>query len=320
MSTCIDVNKMKHFAQILPQIESIRLHQCSGRGDVYDVLLKYCNNLKNLIIYDDLGNILNCYKRNEWLNQHYPKLEYFQLSPRRAIEIPDLYTFFETNANVQTFSTTSLFLWMNRGLLLKSNLKLNVLDVEFSKKFGSNLSSLGEFRDLFNELHEKGIFEHLHLTVDRVNQTFCDEIASLPAVEKLVLREFNGICSLHQLTGLNELVLSGGLKREDIEILANTLVNLEKVTIYSITSNDLLPFMHCAKLRELYAQLTDDACLHLTKLNEERGKVANAQKVTIYLNHSSFLATKWSIHNGDIDMKLTEIKRNSFEHIQSELK
>ncbi|XP_031638016.1 uncharacterized protein LOC116350376 isoform X2 [Contarinia nasturtii] len=308
--TCIDAHKIKNFKPILPQVETIRLHQCTGRGDVYEVLLQFCTNLKNLTIYDDVGYIINSYRRNDWLNKCYPKLEHITLSPRINKEIPDLSAFFQQNASVQSFSTTSQFLWMNQGQLDASNVKLNVLGVEFTKKFGSNLSSLGQFRDLFNEMHGKGIFKGLHLTVERINQQFCDEIVSLPAVEKLTLREFNEIYSLHQLTGLKELTLPSGLTSKDIEMLANNLVNLHTVSISSVTSNDLLPFMRCAKLRKLYAYL-NGGILNLSKLNKERGKLGNAWKVVIYLNQNIFLATKWSI--GNTNLKFVEIKRSCAE-------
>lgn len=310
--THIDKQKMKYFLKLLPKVENVTLHQCTMyKNDIYEIMLKFCENMKSLIILDDL-NIINNHINRSWFDKIFAQLEHITLDPRYTDKLDQLSTFLERNPNIQSFSTSASFLWANNEQLLSSNVKLTTFDVDFTK----NISHIDmqKMHHILNELREKGFYKHLHLTVPHLDQQFCERIFSLRGIEKLVLSKFTEIYQLNRLTSLKKLSLPSGLKANDIDILATSLVNLEMVSINSISSNDLLPFMRCSmKLKQLYAYLNDGCILNLIKLNREREQLIGARRVIIYLQGNIFLATKWKIHNGDASLKLVEMRRCSHQ-------
>lgn len=304
VSTRIDSEKMEYFRKILPKIEHIRLHQCTADGNIYDILLRNCcENMTHLTIHSDFGDILG--RTNPWLLHRYPKLKQLHLCPKYVDEFHELATFFKQNPTVNNFLTNFLSLWGNRNQLLSSGAKLDRLGVEDC--WYHTVGNIKQIFDLLKELHGKGFYRRLHLNLEKINRELCEQMALLPGLEKLQFNQFIEISNLSCLTSLKELHLPGGLKPNEIEVIALNLVNLEKVTISSIASDDLLPFMsYSGKLIRLYAYL-NGRILNLLKLNKERERLINARKCIIFVRDNIFLNTKWL--NGNTNLELVEMRR-----------
>lgn len=58
---------------------------------------------------------------------------------------------------------------------------------------------------------------------------------------------------------------------------------------------------------------TFEGDLDLGRLNNAREKLDRAQKVIIYVPDYVFLATKWSIKNGNLNLSKVELRRASYD-------
>ncbi|XP_055306452.1 uncharacterized protein LOC129570763 [Sitodiplosis mosellana] len=215
---CTRLNKEKaeYFRKILPKIENLAIHQCSAWCDMFNDILKLCENVTNLWIQDDLGDIISR-KKNPWLLQNYPKLKRLHLGPRNVNEINELVSFFERNPNVDIFSTNYRCFWANRNQLMDSKAKLETLCVEDFHY--DPIGNMHEICDLLKQLHEKGFYKRLHLNFREISQQLCDQIILVPGLERLHFKKFNKIYSVPQMVSLKELHLPSGLKANDIQIL-----------------------------------------------------------------------------------------------------
>lgn len=212
---------------ILPKIETMQIRNCSRQGDIYEDLLTHCTKLKRLLVQEaDLFTYKQQRVFCSWLLQTYPQLEYLELIPKVHMKIHELTAFFERNSTVRGFSTSNQSLWCNRDQLLKSTVKLDVLEVKF---FTQNLQYYGYHFDnsdseedepnepeearfepifkLLNQLYEKKFYQRVHLYVESVDEKTSRLLASVKGVEKLCIKKFTHIYNLSHLSGIKELAI-----------------------------------------------------------------------------------------------------------------
>lgn len=303
----IDAIKVKYLRKILPQIETLKMDQCALKGDFYKTLLKHCGNLKQLHIKLDLGFIIT--KNADWMNHNYPNLEHLHLTPQHPFKIHNIYAFFQCNPHLKHFSTCSRSLWECRNQLLASRVRLNVLEIYISDNYYFNLIDMQLICCLLNKLFDQKLYKELRLHAKRIDQQFCDQLTSVCGLETLSIKQFRQCYSLSRLINLRELVLNGQINRNDIEILSSNLWNLEYLSICIVTPDEMLPFMRrSVKLKTIYPHLNDGS-LDLNKLNKEREKLKDANKVIIYVASNIYLATKWNNTYGATKFNLVEMKR-----------
>lgn len=310
----LNTDKMKYLMHFLPKFETISINQCTLSGDFYEILLKFCINLKSLDILDDLGYII-CRRKNPWLLKHYPKLEHLQLNPRYQTNIIDeLSTFFQRNPKITSFSTNTNFLLENIDAFMNSDLKLKTLSIEITSKYRCQFDNVPAVVKHLNQLHEFGFYERLHLTVEYISEEFINQVVSLRGFKRLIILIIKNLCGikhLHRLINLTELTLPGVISKNDIEILAINLVNLEVISIQCETNDDFLPFMrHSIKLRKASVYF-NDGFVDLKKLNREREKLPGGRKVALYVGDKLFMETKWTINNGDINLNMVEMRKST---------
>lgn len=317
------INRIKN---ILSQLEVLQLHYVQVPYDFYERFLRHCVNLKRFSISDsNHGNTVTM-KSNNWLHENYPSLEHLELTIRYPlkIDVNELTTFFQLNPNVHSFSTSYIFLSENRIGFMNSGIKVDVLQV---KKQDLSMYRVGdvnvnEMFDLFKELHICGFYKHLHLYMQRISQQFVEQIILLGDVlEKLCFRNYydTGHCDTvftnwPILPKLKDLGIVGVIRSYETEILAQRLVNIKRVYLHSTTYADISTFVrHSAKLKQIFVK--DVIPLNanipkITTLNNQREKLKDARKVTIYFPDNLFVANKWIAPHGNLNLNLVEIKRS----------
>ncbi|XP_055306481.1 uncharacterized protein LOC129570784 isoform X2 [Sitodiplosis mosellana] len=307
-SNVLDTAKIKCLETILPQLEVIKLLNCSVEGDVYDMLLKFCVNLKKFFVQDDNSAQYPIVKKqtNSWLLREYPLLEMIQLIQRDPFRINELTTFLEMNPTIRTFSISSGYLWKNRQELLESNAKLEKLEIH---DYYGNLSSLQELCSFLNQLHERGFFKRLHIFDFYLDE---DDYRQLASLEAFSVKYFN-VDYLSHLTQLKELLIwkdENDLEIE-MELLAKGLVNLRTVFIDNALLDDVLQFIrHSVSVNKIRVEFDKgQGALDLKRLNDERKRLVGACKVAIYVTTDIFLSTKWAAKNGDLNLWFVEIRR-----------
>lgn len=274
--------------------------------------------------------------------------------PGRGREIIELKTFFQLNPNVRVFTTIPCFLHENRNWIKSSNVQIDQLNLKgafYSRKYMNYIwQFINELYEqgFYKRFHFYGYYYDCNREI--IDQ---DQIFFLHSVEKLHFENRVGenmlqnlIILLPPLQSLRELSLME-FEREDplppgtddfvryvnmgfrmvsklfvltqfeknLETLARSLTNVERIHVRSAKLNDILPFIRrSAKINEIRIdRLEDDSyfkkqtAIDVVALNNERRKLIGACKLTLYVDEEIFLATKWAARK--IKCTLIELKR-----------
>lgn len=245
---------------------------------------------------------------------HYPTLEHLQYLPLGGMQIDELKTFFEKHSKLKQFETHYEFLWVNRDVFYQMTTQLDLLNVCLDAV--DNTVPSHELLELFKTLYERGFYKTLQLSlyhdVEIENiQHLRATIATLPALEKLSIRR-HSLIDLSRITHLKELRLEALVSdmRTDAENLAKNLSNLKRLTIYLAHIDAVTPFIRYSKKLQTITiiQILDSHLnLNLNALNEEREKLPNACKISLYVIESVYSAAKWKW--GNLNSNLIEILR-----------
>lgn len=303
--------KVEYFKELLPKMECIRIRNSWIKCDFYENYLKLCTNLKRLSLRSYIERpTQTC---GLWLQQSYPKLEHLEMIPFFSSTVNLLNAFFQRNTNIRSFAARLRDIWINIDEFINSTIKLDTLEIKDIRD--SEQLTMEVICKMLNQLHERGFYKKLHFHVNDVNQAYSVHFGALKNLEMLCIKNFTHSYNLIGLTNLKELAILNGAKTNDMEILANHLNALERLYIKNATFNDILPFirrsMNLKKIKVLPKGEAhfNGGILNLMMLNDERTKLFEAKKVTIYVPDNIFLKTKWTTKNGDIDLKFVEMRR-----------
>lgn len=147
----------KCIEEALNNVEIVEFEECSFATDFYDSFLKYCLNLKQLV----LKSFTECTHsgiKNKWLLQKYPHMKHlnwsFDESPPEELK-----TFFHRNPNVCSFAASKYPLEIT-NLIMKAGVRLDELCLDIG--FGVDLNMKQIFQSI-DDLHKLGLFKKLHM-------------------------------------------------------------------------------------------------------------------------------------------------------------
>ncbi|XP_055303147.1 uncharacterized protein LOC129568844 isoform X2 [Sitodiplosis mosellana] len=304
-----DEEKGEELQRIWPNVETVHLIGCSICEDLHEIFLRHCkNNLKRLCVQSAKWPAFDPYVRVPWFHREYPMLEHLELIP--IPPMVELNLLFQKNRNVKSFSTSGFDFWRNKNEFMQLNVQLDLLQIKAS------YVSVKEMSSVLWELYERGFFKRLHHCTNTVDEESSIELNLMPALEKLCIERFTVTFDLARLIKLRELVILDGANATDMDILANNLINLQRVYIGKATIEDILPFIRRSpELTKLKVIPRNEAhfnrgVLKLVTFNKEREKLVGARKVTIYVPDNIFLKTKWTTKHGDTNLKFVEMQRS----------
>lgn len=287
----------------LNQIEVLRLFYCDIDGDLHRKILKFCTNLKRLII-DGIAD-----GRNDWLSKNYPTLEYCEFHPRYPCrEFSELITFIGLNPTIRMFSTDAIFLFLNRTTMLHSKIELDDLAVVLDPSDGYHFHAICEF---ISDLYDQGVYKRLHLYIfkDLCQDNF-DGITILKSVTKLYIGYVkNGPIKLPIFADLKEICIRRSDEISNMVDVASKFQNLERVDLGRCSSTELVLFISLTvkllkiKVNDLSAGIHYDDngnILDLVRLNNLRQKLNVSDKLTLYVKENIYLSTKRAMRNTDL--------------------
>lgn len=311
---CFKLNETRfdYMRTVLKKVESIHIENCILSGKNFKQLANYCPNLKSLRI-TDCDITFNALE--SLFSQHFPMLEHLQYQTRICnfdARICKLKTFFEKHRKFKHFECSVPVLWANRDLLRKTNVRLNLLTIDFYA--WSSRIPFDRLVDFLNELHDRGFNRLLHLSFDHVLdidfEYFDNSISTLPTIEILHIN-IDSITDLSRLTSLKELRICHGHKSEtDLEFVAKCLMELEQLTFKYATIESILPFIrHSKKLKSIkISYWRSYKMLDVVALNEERKSLENPNRITIYVEEEIYLREYWKSQNLNLShVKITRI-------------
>lgn len=297
--------QIDYLKNVLNNIENIEIKQCTIYGDLHEKFLQHCPKLKRLRLHDVLYEPEDAEKY--FFNQKYSSLQYLDYSTMQIYPSNnELNHFLEQNTDLKHFGVSNLFVWTNRDLFLKSNIKLDTFAIytAISMTSDDDVAEVPtvEFVNLLKTLYEREFFKSLHFKIIETDgtinyQELIDELATLDALEVLVTNENN---DLSRLTNLKELWFLGYHYATTMELLAINLTKIERLYFQQANTDDIQPFFqHSKRLKTIKVDevsggklLEDGIALNLYALNLERERLRVTRRVTICVKENIYLATK----------------------------
>lgn len=147
----------KCIEDLLKNVEIIEFEDCSFATDFYDSFLKYCLNLKQLVL-KSFNECTHSGTKNRWLLHKYPRLELLSWSFNE--EPPEeLKTFFHRNPKVKSFAAARFPLEIIK-LIMNGGHKFEELCLDIG--FGVDLNMKQIFQSI-ELLHQQGQFKKLQM-------------------------------------------------------------------------------------------------------------------------------------------------------------
>lgn len=303
-------NQIEYTKNLLAMVEHIQLKYCVLPDEFFVHLIALCPKLKSL-------HIQCCRMDDNALHtlflQSYPSLEYlqFQPLPRWAnMQINEMQQFLENQPNLKHFEMDYRVLWANRHLLNETNTRLDLLTVRFPPTHDDSLYYY--FVDYLQMLHKRGFYKTLNLSFDysetENNFEYLSNATSKLSALEMLNTPTDSIVDLSRLTNLKQLEIRAYDSGSLIENVARNLKKLKRLTFYTASMGDILPFVrHSKRLKTINVYHSHDIVLDLHKLNEERKQLEDACPVSICVLENVYLPTKWKI--GNLHLSLVKIIR-----------
>lgn len=311
----INRHKMTGLEEIFDKLEVLQLSMCDIAGSVHETILAFCPHIKRFSLMDwssesDTNDI-------DLFHHKYPSLEHFELVSHRRSGLVD---FLKLNPNVRSLSI-SCRSWINSERLV------DLADIHLAELAILNCEIDGEFVRTIKELHKRDFYQRLSLYFTRTElvQDNVDQLATLEGIVKLYLggRSIWADIAISALSSLEELCLDECNRITDLETAAIQLSRLGRIHFKYASLDDIWPFIRQARrVKKIKVENLSEGIhfshsnnvINLVALNEEREKLADAQKLTIYVKEKLFLATKWTLK--EIDFRSIRLKREeSYEWI-----
>lgn len=299
-----DATQFELIKNFLNKIEYVYISGWKSEPNIYEVFLKYCNNMK-LLLFENFLTIGYVIINNEWLKHRYPLLEYVHIENMPRNEIDEFVRFFQLNPNIHALS-------VDFNLLVDNALRLLAAGIKFERLYIFMLNR--DQTNLLGRLYDDGFYKRLNVAD---NLAVNKEIWNIPATGTQSLHLHRLYFTIPPLPNLKELrIVNPRTFDEKYEHVKNTVeriyigtnipVNMER---YKTTFEQTTGFIrNCPKLKHfMISHMVNENLLDLFALNKERKKLAGACKTTIYVDEKVFIATKWATEKTNYD--LIELKR-----------
>lgn len=163
-----------------------------------------------------------------------------------------------------------------------------------------------------NQLYNRGFYKHLKI-IKNINQETIDQFTTVRGIDEIHIHEIEEKCDFSHWINIKSLELSDYYDHSNhVNALAANLMNLQYLQFGEANVNDILPFVQRSEKLKRIEIHSFQGKMDLMQLNKEREKLPEAHKVIIYISDYVFLATKWSIKNGDTNLSKIELRRSSF--------
>lgn len=300
-------NQIERMQNVLQNIETIVLEYCKTDGNTFEQLAVHCPKLEYL-------NVYYCHNINRELDtlfsQHFSMLKRLKLRVQKSgavICIDKLKMFLEKHTNLKQLDIDCHFLWENRDALMQAEIRLDLLSICFDvTRITIPFAELVVF---LKTLNARGFYKTLQIpfyrnpmNVDRehLNNALC---TLGPVLENLLI-SYESRINLTRLTDLKQLHITvKSPSSVEIECIAKSLTNLERLYFTIIQTNQILPFIrHSKRLKTIKFHNLSEYILDAFALNQERKKFGNEGLVTIYMPNYIYLRSKWKPRNSKLNL------------------
>lgn len=300
---------------ILRNVDTVELYGCVFSAGLHDCLLKYCENVRNLVIKRLFYEYQHIDNKHHWLKQQYSNLETFQWHLPED-NFPQFDMLLHHNPNIKCFYASNEAIF---NTFTNSNEKIDELTIKLME---DQFQSVKKVCDQLNKFYDENRFKRLHLVVQdkKTLVNHIDEIAVLNGLERLTFQYRNGMtmsfldsiytnpfASISLLTNLKVLNISN---IQEADILSSKLVNLQELHVQDGSFDAVSSFVkNATKLKKVFIKnITDPSNIPcLVALNRDREKLKNSCKMTIHIDEKAFFAAK--NRSTPLDFEFIEVKQ-----------
>lgn len=290
----------QHFST---NVETVFLNSCSIGDATFEQIGKYFPKMRELHLSTSRASV-------RIFSHYYPSLasltyQTYKTEAQNLItQTYELKAFLQKHSKLKRLKCDYDFLWANRDLLIQTNIELNTLAIHCGNS-SIGTPSFDHFLNYLKTLYARGFYKTLHLSLNTKQSLSISTLLAMPSLETLRCDYLPTELHISRLTNLKELHLVFlRIDEKYMEMLAKSLINLERLTIQHQPSRHILPFIRYSKKLETFHFGGIGGGLDLFALNEERKKLANSHRISLHLIEKDYLATKW------------KAKFTSFSHIK----
>lgn len=332
--------KLEEMREMLDKVEYLEIYRCTTSKIFTEKIPILFPNLNRLTMHSLF------HERDDGvIDNHYPKLERFDINAMQT-ETVALGSFLERNPNIHKLAMDIKCLWNHRESIKAAkmeDLAIKITDFYFVKNFAS-------FYQLLNELHESESYQRLKCTTSRIlyMRDKWIELASLPALVGLTIGGCMDIrFALSIFQNLEEICIERSYLINDIEAMADNLVNLERIRFGYADLDDIMTLIKRARNvskikvtkfiraascgisktteRLIYArpgrennrcfEEQEQKVINLSSLNTERAQLSDAKMITLYVTEEVYLTTKRVMNETDYDfIQLRRFESFKWDH------
>lgn len=279
--TIVTHDQMEGIQEILSQVTTINVYQLKFCSDFYGNFLKFCPNLKSLLITYDYG--LKMGTGNEWLLQRYPILDdvVFDNISYNGEKIIEMKTFFILNPQIKCFTTTMNFFLKHQDLFYDDNINFKNLNFIISSKFDDELL---HYLDLLNKYQENRKQLNGNNTENEIKFFWKFPVINLDM--EFLSKAIPTIPDLKKFECFSGTQMSLCMNFT-YKFVDNTYI--VKTSFYNV----LQLVRHLKKLRVIIIEdLEYGNVLDLVEMDEERQLLIGACKTKLYVGYNIYFATK----------------------------
>lgn len=293
----------------MKNLESIELDTCTiNSSHIFAEVEEHCRKLKKIDVWWCSGHDTSIYSHK------FPELEELCLLTTENRPNDQLKVFLEKHEKLKHFDVDFDFLWANRGILVATNIRLDVLSIDFNNPLST--STFDQFIKFLNTLYERGFFKTLALENLSIDNNVNNLLLEFPC-ETLTMVTTDGILWPFRFKDLKTIKIYESI--ESSERLARHVAMLEELQFRKAETNVILPFIrHSEKLKTIKIdRVEDNHVLDFKALDRERKMLENACQVTVYVQDDVYLSAKRQLQNSNLKLDLIEIKRSDHFELES---
>lgn len=311
----IDENDAAILKDLMKNVEVLELYSTMipfNCRDVHHCLLQYCSSIRQL----NFDRLYQRPLRYEWLMNSYPTMEYLRW---RDDATPNLMDFLLKNPKVRGIYADLEIV----DQLYSRLVYIDELHLGFERKRTLNERlNMNNYLPKLNTLYERQQFRSLMVNFegnyDRNDFYYLlngswDRMEYLHGAMVADISKDSLFTALSSFVHLKLLAFKRSVKltREKATILSKHLINLEEIHTKVGSFDSIVPFIkNCSKLKRICKHSIETAEIQkdfLFSLNQDRNKLTNACKTTIYLFDDAYVKLKWATNC--INYNLIDVKR-----------
>lgn len=290
----------KCIKNLLSTVENVTFFRCFEDGQTFHHILKNCLDLNRLTVYNWPVT------KYEWPKRKYTSLKSLELFGKYDVIHGGCESFMNFLRQNQQISKISTSIELTQVLRLIENAGLKLDELSFVLN-GIDKLTVKTLRERVNGMHGNGYFKELNVFCYWGNDFvyYIDDLRKVKGLKTVEIGYIDNyrcdmdetISALVTLVNLRELrFFYCSITNGQARALSKYLINLKKLRLGCNSLDVTIPFIRkSTRLKSIeIGEKGLNINFNIIELNNKRGSLPDAVKLTIYLPEETFLDIKWT--------------------------